>query len=214
MKFIPGFLLLVLIFTRVDAQPPFHDEIRQFQRQDSIKFPPRNAVLFVGSSSFRLWNDIEASFPRHTIINRGFGGSTLQDVLHYTEQIIFPYFPKQVVIYCGENDVAAGASPHEVLRRFDQLFSSLRKKFTDVPVVFVSIKPSPSRAHLQSQMKQANQLIHTYLKDHKNTVFVDVYSAMLDKNGQPREELFVNDRLHMNAQGYAIWRKAITPHLK
>lgn len=213
-------LLAVLCFFFLLQSPhaqeaPFAKDIRAFKKADSTSFPPSHAILFIGSSSFTLWKDVNNYFPGYTIINRGFGGSSLPHLIHYADQIIFPYQPKQVVIYCGENDLNSSdtISAQTVFGRFTHLFTLIRSQLPNVPIAFVSIKPSPSRAHLMPKMEQANSMIKAYLKKQKHTRFVNIYNDMLDKNGKPREELFVEDRLHMNPAGYAIWQKAIRPHL-
>ncbi|MBO9571132.1 MAG: G-D-S-L family lipolytic protein [Chitinophagaceae bacterium] len=193
---------------------PFYDEIQAFKNSDKQNFPPANAILFVGSSSFRLWKDINTYFPGYTIINRGFGGSGLNDLINYEDDIISPYNPKQVVIYCGENDIAAGnVTATDVLQRFTELFNMIRKDLPQANIVYVSVKPSPSREKYMHVMEDANIMIRQFLSSYPETVYVDVYHPMLDREGKPRPELFKEDSLHMNEKGYAIWRDAITPHL-
>jgi lysophospholipase L1-like esterase len=195
-------------------QPAFYEEIQAYKKQDSAQMPPRNAILFIGSSSFNFWKDMQQYFPDHAVINRGFGGSSLPDVIRYADDIIYPYQPKQVVIYCGENDIATlNSTPQDVLARLKTLVGMIRNKFKDIPIVYVSIKPSPSRAHLMPVMVSANRMIKEYLKKQKKAVYVDVYSKMLLPDGKPNPEIFVNDNLHMNAKGYAIWKQAIEPTL-
>jgi lysophospholipase L1-like esterase len=180
-----------------------------------LAFPPKHAILFVGSSSFTNWKDVQAYFPGHTIVNRGFGGSSLPDVIRYANDIIFPYQPKQIVIYCGENDLAAAdtVTAAMVFSRFIHLFTRIRANLPGVPVVFVSLKPSPSRWHLKEKMIRANTLIKKYLRKQKATKFVDVFSKMLGDDGTPIKEIFLEDNLHMNAKGYAIWQQLIEPQL-
>lgn len=208
------FFFLLVVSISAQAQP-FAGEIAGFKKLDSLQAPPKNAILFVGSSSFRLWPNIQTYFPSHTIINRGFGGSSLPDVIRYTEDIIIPYQPKQVVIYCGENDIASSdtITAEIVLARVKNLFQLIRTKMPDVPVLFVSIKPSPSRWHLKDTEIKANDAIKKYLKKQKHAKFVSVWNAMLGPDGKPLEDIFVQDKLHMNAKGYAIWQKLIEPHL-
>jgi len=210
-------LLLTFSFKGIHAQQhlPFYDEIQNFKKQDSTHFPPKNAILFVGSSSIRKWQDLQSYFPDKTVINRGFGGSELTDAIRYANDIIIPYHPKQIVIYSGENDLAYSDSitPTIVLNRFVKLFSIIRSGLPMVPVVYISIKPSPSRARLMPKMVEANRLIQQFLQSKKKAVFVDVYYKMLDKNGKPMNDVFSPDNLHMNAKGYHIWQKAIEPHL-
>lgn len=208
------FFALLITTCRLHAQEALWEEIQAFKKQDSLQPPPKNAILFVGSSSFRLWPDVQSSFPGYTIINRGFGGSTLPDVIHYADEIIFPYQPKEIVIYCGENDIAASdtITAKTVFTRFEKLFTLIRKKMPKVPVVFVAMKPSPSRARFHLKLVQANLLIKNYLARQRKSAYVDVYKLMME-NGKPNESLYVNDRLHMNAKGYTIWQKAIKPYL-
>ena len=196
-------------------KPAFWNDIQQFRKMDSIQAPPSNGILFVGSSSFTRWKDVQDYFPGYTIINRGFGGSTLADVLRYEEDVIFKYNPKQIVIYCGENDIASSdtITANTVFNRFTTLFSEIRAVYPNVPVVFISLKPSPSRWQLRDKATSTNDMIEKYLSKQKNAEFINVWKPMLGANGRPRPELFVEDNLHMNAKGYAIWQKLIEPTL-
>lgn len=197
------------------AAPPFWQDITNFKKQDAAKAPPANAILFVGSSSFTKWTDVQEYFPSYPIINRGFGGSTLVDVIRYAYDVILPYQPKQVVIYCGENDVASDAKPgaEEVVTRFKTLYGIIRENLPNATIDFISLKPSPSRIKHTETVKAVNKQIADFLKRKKNAHFINVYDAMLDAGGNPREELFIQDKLHMNASGYAIWQKIIEPYL-
>jgi lysophospholipase L1-like esterase len=209
-------LFSLLVYSVNIIAQPFAEDISAFKKQDSISFPPKQAILFVGSSSFTNWKDVQNYFPQFTILNRGFGGSSVSDVIRYADDIIFPYMPKQIVIYCGENDLAASDSVtgEMVYRRFVQLFKMIREKMPKVPVAFISLKPSPSRWHLKEKMIVANKGIKKYLRKKKNAVFIDVYHKMLGADGTPIKEIFIEDNLHMNAKGYAIWQKIIEPYLK
>jgi lysophospholipase L1-like esterase len=195
---------------------PFYKEIQEFKKADSSSFPPANAILLVGSSSFRKWTDVQEYFPGYKIINRGFGGSTFPDVIGYAPDVIIPYKPKQLLVYCGDNDLASSdtISPETVAGRFKALFHVIRAKLPKTNIAFVSIKPSPSRAHLATKMVDANKLIKAFLARQKNTAYIDVYNKMLLPNGKAKPEIFLSDSLHMNDKGYAIWQKAIKPYLK
>jgi lysophospholipase L1-like esterase len=210
------FFLFLAFSSHKSAAQPFIEDIQNFKKQDSIAAPPKNAILFVGSSSFTNWKDVQSYFPTHIIINRGFGGSSLTDVIRYANDIIFPYQPKQIVIYCGENDIAGDSvvTGKMVYERFKQLFEIIRKKSPNVPIAFISLKPSPSRWYLKEKMIDANIRIKKYLKKKNNANFINVYNAMLDANGTPKKEIFLEDNLHMKANGYAIWQKIIEPYLK
>jgi len=209
-------LLFALFFLSAQAQaPPFWEDIVAFEKQDSVQPPPVHAIVFVGSSSFTKWKDVGDYFPGYTILNRGFGGSRLVDVIRYTYDIILPYRPKQVVIYCGENDFAYAdtVSVTEVVRRFKTLYGMLRQNLPATTISFVSMKPSPVREKLQDKIKAANNEIKLFLKKESRAAFIDIYPAMLDAKGKMREELYEEDRLHMKAEGYRIWQRIMLPYL-
>lgn len=196
------------------AEQPFYKDIQAFKKADKQSSPPKNAILFVGSSSFTNWKDVNDYFPGYTIINRGFGGSQLTDVIRYADDVIIPYKPRQVVIYCGDNDIATGTvTATDVLQRFMELFNLIRKDLPNVNIAFVAIKPSPSREKYQRVVEDANIMIRQFLSGYRETAYIDIYHPMLDKDGKPRKELFLEDDLHMNAKGYAIWKDAIMPYL-
>ncbi|MEP7376245.1 MAG: GDSL-type esterase/lipase family protein [Chitinophagaceae bacterium] len=209
------FLFWTAVSFAQEQKPAFWDDIQAFKKKDSVSFPAKDAILFIGSSSFTKWQDVQNYFPSYTIINRGFGGSSLPDVIRYAEDIIFSYQPKQIVIYCGENDLAGSDTVRAqlVFNRFKQLYNIIRDHYPKVKVTYVSMKPSPSRTHLMPKMLEGNLLIKNFLKKKKKTSFVDVYYSMLEADGKPIESIFLEDKLHMNAKGYEIWQKLIEPHL-
>ncbi len=209
-------VLLSLVFLQITNAQPFAADIAVFKKQDSIAAPAKNQILFVGSSSFTKWKDVQNYFPAHPILNRGFGGSTLPDIIRYEKDIIFPYQPKQIVIYCGENDVASSdtITGAIVLERFKQLYNDIRAQFPKTPVLFISLKPCPSRWKMKDRMIEANTLIKKFLKKKKHAGFVSVWNAMLDADGNPIADIFIEDKLHMNAKGYAIWQQILESHLK
>ncbi len=178
--------------------------------------PPKDAIVFTGSSSFTRWSDIQDRFPEYTVINRGFGGSSLPDVIRYAEDVIFKYEPKQVVIYCGENDAAGGSNitAETITDRFKTLFAMIRKRLPYTAIAFVSMKPSPSRVQFRDVVTGANEQIKTFIEGKDNAAYIDVYPLMLNSDGTPIGSLFVEDSLHMNEKGYDIWQTAIKPYLK
>lgn len=208
--------VFVFLFVVVLSAQPFREEIDAFRKEDSLHFPPRKANLFVGSSSLRLWPNLPAWFPGKMVINRGFGGSSLPDVIRYADEIILPYHPRQILIYCGENDLAAhdSVTARMVADRFQELFYLIRNRYRRVPIVFISIKPSPSRISILPRVREANLLIRQFLARQRRSYFVDVFTPMLTAAGAPREELFLEDRLHMNEQGYRIWQALLRPYIK
>ncbi len=194
----------------------FAAEIQAFKKQDSLQAPPQKALLFVGSSSIARWTDLQDYYPGKKVINRGFGGSTLLDLIQYADDVIFPYNPKQIIIYCGENDlVEPGVNvPYDsVVARFKRLYSLIREKLPKTPIIYISLKPSPSRRHLAGKMTAANGEIRDYLQFERNVNFVDVYYPMLD-HGEPKVSLFLSDGLHMTAEGYNLWKRALYPYLR
>lgn len=220
-----GALLLLLLLPAVlraqqSRQPDplnftqWTPELRAFARQDSLTPPPTAPIVFVGSSSFRKWETLKQDFPTRPVLNRGFGGSRFPDALHYFDQLVGQYHPKQVVLYEGDNDLNAGATPAAVYKDFRKFEKQMRRKLPGVDLVFVSIKPSPSRWALWPQMQQANAQIKAYIDRHPQHLhYVEVGQAMLGADGKPRPELYVEDNLHMTPEGYAIWTRLLEPYL-
>lgn len=209
-------LLLALFAQSQNNKPPFAAEIEAFRQKDSLQPPTARPILFVGSSSIRLWSSLQEDFEGKNVLNRGFGGATIPDVVRYAEETIYRYQPSQIIFYCGENDLASSdsVSAQEVVQRFTSLYKDIRKRLPDVKFTFISIKPSPSRAHLKPKIVAANNYIRKYLRRQSKAEFVDVYKPMLNNTGRPRPELFGADSLHMNALGYELWKQKIAPHLK
>ena len=218
-KYLFVFVLFLGILTATAQSTstiPFQEEINVFIKKDSIAMPAANSILFVGSSSFNYWKDISNYFPGYPIINRGFGGSSLTDIIHFNQETILKYKPKQIYIYCGENDIAASdtITPQIVLERFKTLYTIIRNHLgNEIPIMYVSIKPSVARWSMEDKFVTANSLIRNFINKQKQTQFLDVHAAMLDSNGEVFKDIFIADKLHMNAKGYAIWQKIIAPTL-
>lgn len=203
-----GLLFCFFTFGLMAQQKPFANEIKAFGIEDSLQKPANGMNLFIGSSSIRLWKTLKEDLQNTNILNRGFGGSTLLDVIIYENQVALKYKPKKIFIYCGENDIANNVSGKEVFKRFKKLFKDLRNEFPQTPIIYISIKPSPSRWYLKNEMIAANNLISNYFKRKSNAYFVDVWDKMLI-NGEPRKDIFLEDKLHMNHVGYKIWAKEL-----
>jgi len=214
-KYLVLALLIYSCVVHAQTAPPFWKEVTAFRSLDSAQTPVSSPILFIGSSSFTRWDGLQSYFPGYPVLNRAFGGSILKDVIRYSYDMVLPYHPKQVLIYCGENDLAASDSitPVEVALRVQTLFSIIRINLPQARISYVSIKPSPVRQKIQERVKAANKLIQAFMKKQKNADFINVYDAMLDADGKMREELYVGDRLHMKPEGYEIWKKIITPYL-
>ncbi len=210
-------LLVIICFTKnghTQENPRFWDEVQTIKQFDNMYAAPKNSILFVGSSSIRKWDDVEITFAKKKVMNRGIGGSVINDIMRYADDIIFPYKPRQIVIFVGENDLPDEAStPDSILNRTQRLFTLIRSRLPNVPIVYICFKPSPSREKYLPKAIAATQLIKDYLQADENTVFVDVLNAMLTKEGKPMPEFFGPDMLHMNPKGYALWEKLIKKHL-
>lgn len=188
-------------------------DMQRFAAEDATNPPPKGAVLFVGSSSIRMWATLAQDFPGIAVVNRGFGGSEIRDSTWYADRIVVPYAPRTIVFYAGENDLNSGRSPQQVLGDFRAFVERVRRDLPRARIVLVSIKPSPLRAAQLPAQREANALLREEIARTRNAVFVDVATPMLGADGQPRAELFIEDRLHMNHAGYEIWRGLIAPLL-
>lgn len=176
--------------------------------------PAPHPILFIGSSSIRKWEHLQQAFGSYNVLNRGVGGTVIDDITFYLNDILFPYAPKQIVLYVGENDLPREKETADtILNKTIHLYKMIRAKLPNVPIAYIALKPSPSREKYSAKAIAANKLIKNFLAKEKNTAFIDVFTPMLDKNGKSRPELFVEDMLHMKPAGYAIWEKAVRPYL-
>ena len=208
------FLVMLSLHGNVFAQP-FMSEIKAFRKADSISKPPKNTILLIGSSSFTKWKDVQEYFPEHTMLNRGFGGSSLTDVIYYANDVVLKYQPKQILIYCGENDLTGGPSitADTVFERLKTLYALIRSRYKKVPIAYISMKPSPSREKYLETMQKGNELIKTFMEKQKKAAYIDVYHSMYDADGKILTNIFLSDKLHMNAAGYKIWQGILAPYL-
>lgn len=173
----------------------------------------KETLLFAGSSSIRKWNDIDKYFPEYNVINNGFGGSQFSDLIYFYDKLIGKYNPDIIFIYEGDNDIAYGKKPSEILKDAKTLLSKVRKDFKDIPVVFISVKPSIKRWELNKKYIATNKKLAKLCKKEKNVWYIDVWDIMLDKNGKLKKDLFLEDGLHMNAEGYNLWKDVINKKL-
>jgi lysophospholipase L1-like esterase len=212
-------LVLTLLFLAFGAAAKDNDhakwepDIQAFEATDKATPPPQNAVLFIGSSSIRFWKSLATDFPAYKVINRGFGGSDLDDATAFADRIVKPYHPAAIVVYAGDNDLANGDTPEQVRDDFTAFVAKVRSYQADVPIAFISIKPSIARLALLPDIDRANQLIRDQAMKEKGVAFLDVAPAMVDADGKPKPELFIEDGLHMNPKGYALWVAQVGPWL-
>lgn len=199
----------------VTGPEKWNGDMAKFIERDKESPPQPGALLFVGSSSIRKW-DLEKSWPATNVVNNGFGGSTLADSIHHFDTLFGPQDPKAIVIYAGDNDIAKGLTPEETLEDYKTLADKVRKKFPEVPIVYIAIKPSIKRWELWPTMKEANELIKEYSNSRPNFFFADISAPMLSDAGEgaPSEEWFVDDGLHLSPKGYRRWTNVVNRQLK
>ena len=188
-------------------------DMRRFDKYDEEHPPQPGGIVFVGSSSIRLW-DLHKSFPESKALNRGFGGSQIADSVRNLDRLVLRHKPAVVVMYAGDNDISGGKTPEVVLMDFEAFVAGIRKELPETKIAYIAIKPSIARWKLADTMQQANAAIKAFCERTEGCEFVDVWPAMLDEAGQPREELYVKDGLHLSAKGYAVWNELVRPHLK
>jgi lysophospholipase L1-like esterase len=189
------------------------DELERIAASDKAQPAESGGVIFVGSSSIRLW-DLEKSFPGKGYVNHGFGGSEIVDSTYYFDELVAKHKPRLVVFYAGDNDIANGKSPEQIQKDFREFARELKKELTESRLIYISIKPSIARWKLVDKMREANKLIEEDCKKHPHVAFVDVWPVMLGEDGKPRADIFLEDGLHMNEMGYAEWVKLVEPLLK
>jgi lysophospholipase L1-like esterase len=210
-----GLLLLPLLAHARNNQPNNHaqwnPDIAAFEAQDEASPPAAGAVLFIGSSSIRAWKTLAEDFPEVRTLNRGFGGSELDDSTFFADRIVAPYHPRAIVMYAGDNDLQDGDSPAQVRDDFVAFVHKVRALDPHVPIAFIAIKPSMARKILLPKIHQANELVRAFAATQKNVAYLDIFTPMLGKDGQPRPDWFVADGLHMNRSGYVLWTGIVRP---
>ncbi len=205
------------------AANKYQPVIDEWVVRDSIDPPPKDAVLFIGSSSIRMWDSLHGDFPQYDVIRRGFGGSTFADANLFIDKIVTPYAPAAIVVFEGTNDIAAGRTARQVFsdyKRFVKLIRKGERKSGNkpAPIFFIGITPTESRWKHWPAMKQVNDWVRDDAQKHDNLYYIDTPAPILatapTPGGPPSRELFRDDLLHMNPNGYAIWVKVITPELE
>jgi len=216
------FLLLPVVFSfgprlhgesTVDPFAKWEKAISAFEEKDQQNPPPKGGIVFVGSSSIARWTTLTDDFPHYRVLNRGFGGSQLIDSVHFAERIVIPYQPRMVILYAGSNDIAAHKTPEQVFADFQAFVEKVHAQLPKTEIAYISIAGNPARWSQVEDVKKANALIEGYIKDHAGLKFINVFPHMLGSDGLPLPNIFVQDRLHMNPEGYKIWTEVITPYL-
>jgi lysophospholipase L1-like esterase len=199
------------------AAPRFEKEIIAYEEQDRKSPPPQGGVLFIGSSSIRLWTTVARDFPELTVLNRGFGGSVIKDSTFYVPRIVLPYRPKTIVMYAGGNDLHGGTTPQQVRKDFEAFVAAVHSALPSTRIVYISINPSVSRWSEEDRVVEANRLIAEYVREQSQKAvrlsFLDSHARLLSQDGKPRPELLRADGLHLNADGYTAWVSILKPDL-
>ncbi|MCX8155963.1 MAG: SGNH/GDSL hydrolase family protein [Verrucomicrobiae bacterium] len=201
------------LFAATNDPARWENEIAAFEAADRTNPPPPQPILFLGSSSIRLWKSLPQDFPRHHVLNRGFGGSQIADSLHFADRIVFPYQPRKIIMYAGGNDINAGKSPQQVAADFMAFVHRVHQRLPQTTIAYISIAPNPARWAQIERVREANRLIKEFTRSDPRLEFIDVFPHMLGPDGLPLPDIFVDDRLHMNDRGYALWKKIVAPFL-
>lgn len=192
---------------------PFSEDIARFESLDRVQPPPQNAILFIGSSSIRMWQSLAQDMAPLAVINRGFGGSQAEHAVHYIDRIVLPYRPYAIVFYEGDNDITAGVTPEQFLTHCRRFAEIVRQAMPACRIYFLSIKPSFSRLQVWPQMQAANALLKEFCQTDAHLTFIDISSAMLEPDGQLKTDIFLPDNLHLNERGYQIWTRIVRQRL-
>jgi lysophospholipase L1-like esterase len=212
MLVVAGCLMVSLASAQESPSVRWKAELDRFDKEDAQHSPAEGGIVFVGSSSIRLWN-LPNSFPGMPVINRGFGGSEARDAVALAERIVIKYRPRVVVFYSGDNDIARGQSPTEVAEHYRQFVLLIREKLPEAKIILLSIKPSEARKAFRAEQTVANFEIEKIAKSNSNVRYVDVGRCLLDDQGVPRRECFILDRLHLSDEGYRRWSEELKPIL-
>ena len=202
--------LLCLISSPLWAQHAFENEIKSYEKQDSISMPAKGQILFIGSSSFRIWKTFSTDLAGIPAFNRGFGGSTMTDALYYFDRMVVKYAPSAVVVYEGDNDLAKGKSIEELAKEYEDFSNRLKKALPKTKLVYLAVRPSLSRIAIVDKQKQFNVWLEKYCKSQKGRFFLDMHSPFYLPDGiTVMPDIFIADRLHLNEKGYLIFSAKI-----
>ena len=191
----------------------FEQKVVEYEALDRATPPPKNAILFAGDSQFYRWKTIHEDLPGYTLINRGIDSFQFRDLIHYVDRLVIPYAPRLIVLHVGGNDVHNGRTPAQVLEDFGTFVRRVRAKLPAVPIVYSSITPGPGRWDEAPERRETNRVLREYIATQPGLKFVDLWDAMLTPEGKPRDDLWVEDRVHPNHAGYLIRVKLTRPFL-
>jgi lysophospholipase L1-like esterase len=202
-------------YVKASANPEFFAaDIAKFETADRDHTPPERPVVFVGSSSIRLWDTLQRDMAPLPAINRGFGGARLSSVVYFVDRVVIQYRPRAVVLYAGDNDLDAGKTPEDVVRDFKAFVSSVQSALPDVRIYYVSMKPNRVLWTRWPMYQQANEQISAICAHDPRLAYIDVATPLLAYGQPPPRDLFRFDGIHLSAKGYAIWTGIIRPRLQ
>ncbi len=206
--------LLILPLTMLgQTDNPFKNEVKSVQQKnDSLWDSSKPTIIFTGSSSIRLWKDLQDRFPEHQVLNTGFGGSQFSDLELYLDELILNYDPVKVFIYEGDNDIFERKSPRKVIKKAEGILRTLRQEKPNMEIVLISAKPSISRWKFRGKYRRLNRKLNKLAAENSGIDYVDVWYPMLDKR-KVRQDIFIEDGLHMNSKGYDIWYDVIKNYM-
>lgn len=210
------FLLIGILFiltTGAQESHRFRKEVVEVTAGDST-YKSTSFILFTGSSTIRMWKSLPEDFAGKPVVNHGFGGSEMSDLLYFSTELILKYKPRQIFIYEGDNDINSSKTTAQILSSADSLIKAIRKFLPATPIYFISAKPSKARWHLKDKYLEYNTALKNFASKQKEVYFIDLWKPMMDKSGVVQQDIFIEDGLHMNDKGYAIWKKVIGPYLK
>jgi len=199
--------------TRPTGPARWEKEIAAYEAADRANPPAKGGIVFIGSSTIRLWKTLASDFPDHHVLNRGFGGSQIVDATHFADRIVIPYAPRMVVLRAGGNDIHAGKSAERVFADYQAFVTKVRSALPDAQIVYISMSPAPVRWDERHTNKRVNTLIEEFSKRTPGLKYVETYDMSVNHDGTAREELFVKDRLHFNEAGYKILADLVRPVL-
>jgi lysophospholipase L1-like esterase len=218
-------LCFLLILAGLSSSPMIHGadtphdfakwekEIAAYEATDRANPPPKGGLLFTGASSIRRWTTLAEDFPKHTVLNRGVGGSEIEDITHFADRIVFPYAPRMIFLRSGGNDIYRGKSPERVFADFKAFVTKVHATLPQTRIVFISQNPTAARIGQWEKEKALNTMVAEFVRNTPNLGYVDVSDVFVGADGQPRLDLFVADKLHFNAAGYKLFADRIRPQL-
>lgn len=213
MKKVLGVLVCCVLFA-TQAFAAWEKEMAAFKKMDEENPPQAGLTLFVGSSTFTVWKSMQEDMPDIPLINRGFGGSQVTDLIEHFDTVIAPYNPKQIVIYEGDNDLASSKTPELVLSNYKKLLERIREQYAQVPVTVVSVKPSEARRDVIGKMNELNQKLNVWASLTENLYYLNTFDITVNGEGRPIPEYYQKDNLHLNQNGYKAWARKIAEHIK